>query len=317
MQLLVQDLENQAPEQGDLQQDQHQEEMDLQLSLSVPLPSFSTPDVSGQKGNSSGESVQQQVQVEQVQEEVQQENEQVVVLAIPAIQQLQNVQDGQIPVAQQNAQHMPFPVQGVQNMGPNQENEHVGGQFLHPIQLNQEGGPEAQFNIDLNVNMFRAESGHSNDADPGWAARLNEAYNKPVSSPDLQQLWARFFSMEGSPEQRKIKMSTPLVETRARRSPRIRSRNAGFKHTSCNSRNCLACAAVPPTLTTKAMVAIGEDFCKISKEKLSEATLRTKPPTANLIGDKRGASSKRQKGNESIKEVEEGECSATGRRTEN
>nr|TKW30254.1 hypothetical protein SEVIR_2G023200v2 [Setaria viridis] len=115
---------------------------------------------------------------------------------------------------------------------------------------------------------------------------------------------------------RKIKMSTPLVETRARRSPRIRSRNAGFKHTSCNSRNCLACAAVPPT-TTKAMVAIGEDFCKISKEKLSEATLRTKPPTANLIGDKRGASSKRQKGNESIKEVEEGECSATGRRTEN
>lgn len=54
----------------------------------------------------------------------------------------------------------------------------------------------------------------------------------------------RSSSTPGS-SQDKPKSTTPHIETEARRSPRIRSCNEGFKHSSCANRNRLACAATP------------------------------------------------------------------------
>jgi hypothetical protein len=65
----------------------------------------------------------------------------------------------------------------------------------------------------------------------------------------------------------------PLVETEARRSPRLCSRNLGFKQSSCTSKNCLACCAVPPSIPKKLMKTVGEDLCKIKPGKIEEEDL--------------------------------------------
>nr|TKV94037.1 hypothetical protein SEVIR_9G248400v2 [Setaria viridis] len=285
MQMLLDDLQNQAPEQGDIQQEEGQIELDLQLSLSTPLNSSSTEEGSGKQAKLLSDDTQEH---EGQEEEVQ---GQEIVLAIPAIQDIQGHQLGQA------------------------DNEYL----MQPQEP---------------------------------AAWLREGKKARSSSPDLQQLWDRFFTVDGSPEKvislpnewapfftvnllksNKFEWAcsflsskasqllltgasnTPLVETEARRSPRIRTRNAGFKHSSCTSRNCLACAAVPSSLPTKTLVALGEDFCKVSKGTLSDENLRRKTVKINVIGDKRGTRSKKNKNDEMSQELEEGECSGTGSRT--
>nr|TKW15585.1 hypothetical protein SEVIR_5G247400v2 [Setaria viridis] len=104
-----------------------------------------------------------------------------------------------------------------------------------------------------------------------------------------------FFSEEA-------KRSYPPVETEARRSPRIRNHNDGFKHNSCASKNCLACAATPPALTNKIIKKVGEDFCKIKPEAMTQDALSSKSKTKQAVGDKKAPkmviSSKKDKGNE-------------------
>nr|TKW28031.1 hypothetical protein SEVIR_3G297000v2 [Setaria viridis] len=341
MQMLMDDLQDQAPEQGDIQHEEGQIEMDLQLSLSAPLNSSSTEEGSDKQGKLLSEDTQQnegQEEKVQVQE---------IVLAIPAIQNIQGHQPGQ-----------------------------------------------------ANNEYMMVEALPNSVADPGWADWLREGKKARSTSPDLQQLWDRFFTVDGSPEkvitlpnewapfftfnllnsnkfewacsflsskasqllltgtsnsktvtmsipkscpkqaniicssspvqdqvenrfnsdsnsrgQKKTKVSAPLVETEARRSPRIRTRNAGFKHSSCTSRNCLACAAVPPSLPTKTLVALGEDFYKVSKGTLSNEKLRRKIVKVKVIGDKEGTGSKKNKKDEMSQDLEEGECSGTGSRS--
>ncbi|XP_012704541.1 uncharacterized protein LOC101768278 [Setaria italica] len=73
-------------------------------------------------------------------------------------------------------------------------------EFLHPIQPAQEAGPDNMPNNDFNLNMFRVESLSNSVADPGWADWLREGKKARNTSPNLQQLWDRFFTVDSSPE---------------------------------------------------------------------------------------------------------------------
>nr|TKW36941.1 hypothetical protein SEVIR_1G015000v2 [Setaria viridis] len=110
------------------------------------------------------------------------------------------------------------------------------------------------------------------------------------------------------PAKVKTKGLTSQVETEARRSPWIRSRNEGFKHNSCVNRNCLACATTPPVIPIRDIKKIEDGFCKINAEALSEDTLSNKTSNKQAIGSHRTSrkviSSKREKGKEKIDEIE-------------
>lgn len=114
-------------------------------------------------------------------------------------------------------------------------------------------------------------------------------------------------STPGSSQQG-FKNITPQVEIEARRSPRIRSRNEGFKHSSYDNRNCLACAATPPTLPTKTMKNIGSDFCRISSDVLIDDSLNNKGRSKQAIGSQKFTrkiiSSKKDKAKEKIEDAE-------------
>ncbi|KAK8447352.1 hypothetical protein SEVIR_8G052950v4 [Setaria viridis] len=84
-----------------------------------------------------------------------------------------------------------------------------------------------------------------------------------------------------------ILKSCLLVSSQGTRVPT----HAGFKHSNCTSKKCLACAAVPPTLSSKAMMTVGTDHCKISKEKLTKEALKTKKQKQAPIGAGRSAES--------------------------
>jgi hypothetical protein len=77
-------------------------------------------------------------------------------------------------------------------------------------------------------------------------------------------------------EKTSIPLKRPLVETEVRRSPRIKTRNGGFKISSCSSRGCLACSACPPGLSINMTKAIGEDACKVATGTFSDTSLLTK-----------------------------------------
>jgi hypothetical protein len=93
---------------------------------------------------------------------------------------------------------------------------------------------------------------------------------------------------------------SPVVETEARRSPRIRNHNGGFKHNSCPSKNCLACLAVPPSLSRSMMKSVGESHCKVKAGKLQVQELSVKKKGKQAIGGH-----KAKKGAEKGKSLEE------------
>lgn len=82
-------------------------------------------------------------------------------------------------------------------------------------------------------------------------------------------------------------LHTPEVETYVRRTLRIRDKNDCFKHNSCAEKNCLACAAILPSIPTSILKTIGEKVCKISSEKLFDEALSAKGSSKKVIGEKR------------------------------
>lgn len=80
--------------------------------------------------------------------------------------------------------------------------------------------------------------------------------------------------------------SSPMVDSDVRRSPRIKTLNNGFKHNSCASKNCLACAALPPSLPQATMKAIGEGSCKLKTGKIYEKSLKSKNKRKLPVGEK-------------------------------
>jgi hypothetical protein len=85
----------------------------------------------------------------------------------------------------------------------------------------------------------------------------------------------------------KGKFGGPLVETEARRSPRLRNRNLGFKQSICSSKNCLSCSALPPSIPKKLMKTMGEDLCKIKPGKFEEEDLLVRKRGKQPIGSRK------------------------------
>jgi hypothetical protein len=92
--------------------------------------------------------------------------------------------------------------------------------------------------------------------------------------------------MDGSPTTNTSTCSTrtPLVETEVRRSPRIKTRNGGYKSSTCNSKACLACSATPSGLSMKLIKAIGEYVCKVAPGTISESSLLAKNVKVKIVG---------------------------------
>jgi hypothetical protein len=122
---------------------------------------------------------------------------------------------------------------------------------------------------------------------PGQHSRLDQQLEEEDSMNQIMKL--------------KGKSGGPLVETKARRSPRLRSRNSGFKQSSCSSKNCLACCAIPPSIPKKLMKTVGEDLCKIKPGKIEEEDLFVRKRGKQPIGSRKP---KRSSGKEQEEEEE-------------
>jgi hypothetical protein len=69
----------------------------------------------------------------------------------------------------------------------------------------------------------------------------------------------------------------PLVETKVRRSERLKEINKGFKSSSCPNKNCFCCHTIPPTLSSKVIRSMGKDLCNIPLDDLTDEVLKKKP----------------------------------------
>jgi hypothetical protein len=70
-----------------------------------------------------------------------------------------------------------------------------------------------------------------------------------------------------------------VVESDLRRSKRLRDARAGFRQGSCQRKNCLMCqdkSEGPPSLSAKNIRRLGERFCNLSEEDLSDIALKKK-----------------------------------------
>lgn len=74
-----------------------------------------------------------------------------------------------------------------------------------------------------------------------------------------------------------------MVETKVRRSDRLKGQNRGYKRNVCSHKDCLACSGAPPTLSTSVIQNLGEKFCNMKPEALTEAALQKKDPKKEVI----------------------------------
>nr|TKW02809.1 hypothetical protein SEVIR_7G037500v2 [Setaria viridis] len=95
---------------------------------------------------------------------------------------------------------------------------------------------------------------------------------------------------------------TPIVETEARRSPRLKAKNGGFKNQGRPSKNCLACASTPPTLSLDLIQTMGSDLCKINTETLEVMTKPNPSRTKHAIGNRKVVSTKKERAKEKKEE---------------
>jgi hypothetical protein len=86
--------------------------------------------------------------------------------------------------------------------------------------------------------------------------------------------------------------------------------NGGFKHNSCAARGCLACSSDPPHVSLKVIKSVGEKVCMIPADKLTDKTLKGKPKSFKVIGDK-SIVSKLIKNKKSKKRAVDGENPST------
>lgn len=77
---------------------------------------------------------------------------------------------------------------------------------------------------------------------------------------------------------------SPLVESQVRRSSRVKGKTKGYKSESCKDKNCIACSAHPPTISSKVIRNLGENFCKIPVQELDDAALCRKNRKKEPVG---------------------------------
>lgn len=78
-----------------------------------------------------------------------------------------------------------------------------------------------------------------------------------------------------------------IVDSDLRRSKRLREARAGFRQGSCQKKNCLMCHHKfegPPSLSAKVIRNLGEIFCSMSKEDLSNKKLQKKKKSSGCVG---------------------------------
>jgi hypothetical protein len=82
-----------------------------------------------------------------------------------------------------------------------------------------------------------------------------------------------------------------IVESKLRRSKRLKDSRAGFRQGSCPKRNCLMCHHNfdgPPSLSSKVIRNLGAKFCNMSDEDLSDNNLKKKKKfSSGSIGPKK------------------------------
>jgi hypothetical protein len=74
-----------------------------------------------------------------------------------------------------------------------------------------------------------------------------------------------------------------MVDTELRRSLRLKSQNTGFKPAGCGRKNCLGCDMDPPSLSTKVIRNLGEHFCKVAPELMSDEALKATKAKKRVI----------------------------------
>jgi len=96
----------------------------------------------------------------------------------------------------------------------------------------------------------------------------------------------------------KRKGKAPLSEADVKRSMRLKLINKGFKSspTSCKDKNCLGCAATPPTISPKVIRNLGASFCGINPIDLTPVKLNAIPVAKKKsVKSKKAGSSASQK----------------------
>jgi hypothetical protein len=138
----------------------------------------------------------------------------------------------------------------------------------------------------------------------------NLSFALPKSCPDGEHIICEIqesASKQPEPEhlirENRSQDTPPLSESAYRRSPRIKSRNGGFRNNTCTSKNCLACSSIPPAIPRSSLHNIGVSACNIPAEKLTEKALKSKPKSFKVIGDKLSTNVGTDKGKKPKKKV--------------
>lgn len=91
---------------------------------------------------------------------------------------------------------------------------------------------------------------------------------------------------------------TPLVESQVRRSTRVKGITKGYKSDGCKDRNCIVCAAQPPSISSKVIINLGVNFCKVPIQELEDAALSKKPGKKQPVGVGRASGKSKKDKNE-------------------
>jgi hypothetical protein len=122
----------------------------------------------------------------------------------------------------------------------------------------------------------------------GSVIQLSEEQSIPCTP--CQQGIIKKSSLTTSDMRLKRKLSkAPLVVKDVRTSERLKEKCNGYKMEACQSRNCFCCNSEPPTLSTRTIRSLGQEFCKIpskdiSDEALQKKALRKKAAVSKVFG---------------------------------
>jgi hypothetical protein len=94
--------------------------------------------------------------------------------------------------------------------------------------------------------------------------------------PEKQSIYQQTSASTTAMHLKRKLAKAPLVVYELRMSDRLKEKNQGFKVSSCQSKSCFCCTTEPPTLSTKFIRSLMNDFCKISPVVLCEEGLKKK-----------------------------------------
>lgn len=103
--------------------------------------------------------------------------------------------------------------------------------------------------------------------------------SEPFSVKEIEESLIDQISEEspvGKKRGRKGKANTPVVDSKVRRSLRVKANAKGFKVNSCRIKNCLGCSNDSPTLSPATLKKLGSSMCQLQEEDLDDFALMEK-----------------------------------------